>query len=319
MRSTGFFRERYGVGPSIEDARAAEAHPDEDRIVAYLDAGAVLLISPEVATDPLRPGLALAEQTVLSDGEWVWPGELGELVRAHHVQVPDELVDRMRAVGWRPPALDDEQVGAALDAFLAEGPLTLVEERWEGDPLAAPTSMGEVPPEAAAAAGVLPLDDPPTMWDYAEQAGLDLHALVAEGRVTPDGALAPEVLAEIGSRLGWHPPDPVVEREVEAVLRSFHAVLLGRAERVDPAAVGALAARGDDPEFWRWLGGSVAEEPGGLALLYAPETVDLLRAVVETGGDAEAVEARLGPMRMAGLRATAAVVEALEETEGGGS
>ncbi|GMU80094.1 MAG: hypothetical protein AMXMBFR46_28790 [Acidimicrobiia bacterium] len=122
-----------------------------------------------------------------------------------------------------------------------------------------------------------------------------------------DGSLDAEVRAEMAARLGWHPPDPAVERAVDAVLEGFVEVLLGRAERLDAGALDALERRADRPGFWVWLAASVIETRHGSLILYPPATIELLVAVLGARGDAARVEASLGPLRMAGLRALASV------------
>ena len=324
MRTFGFFRQSWGAGPdALEVVGDGPPRPDAEQVGAYLDAGCVILVSPEPTFDPLVSTIVSGEREVRTDGAWAWPGDLATLVRERSVALPDEFVEHMASNGWACPELSDEETNAAVDAFMASGLLELVEEVFEGDPFAADPSSegGPVPADVAALArGVLPMSSPLDLYDYALAGGLDPDALFAGDAVTPDGGVAPEVLAKIGERLGWHDADPEVETTVEAVLRSFHSVLLGRHTAVDPAALARLRGWASDrADFWRWLGGSVSNADDGLVLLYSPETLELLQAVVESAGDPAAVERRLGPLRMAGLRSTAALVEALESNPEAGS
>lgn len=121
LKRVGFFREVYERWtsrdtqrmPSLRAAVREEPHPDEGRIVEYLREGCGLAWCGGVFPDVLNPhsGVMLSPD-YLTDGVWLWPGELAHYVAEHHVALPDEFVDDMRANGWVVPALSRELRGA---------------------------------------------------------------------------------------------------------------------------------------------------------------------------------------------------------------
>ena len=105
----GFFRELHkepGL-PSIREAVRSWRHPDEDRIVAYLEAGVCLAACGGVQHDVLDSSAkGVTSPDMVTDGVWLWPGELPYYVAKHGVAVPEEFVAHMRENGWAvPPSL----------------------------------------------------------------------------------------------------------------------------------------------------------------------------------------------------------------------
>jgi hypothetical protein len=122
LKRVGFFREVRAVLredtsalPSIHEAIRDVAHPDEGRIVEYLREGCGLAWCGGVFPDVLNPhsGVMLSPD-YLTDGVWLWPGELRHYVAEHHVALPDEFVDDMRENGWVVPALSQALCNALL-------------------------------------------------------------------------------------------------------------------------------------------------------------------------------------------------------------
>lgn len=133
LRRVGFFRElRHGQpeGPSLRGSVAAEPHPEEDRIVAYLRQGAVVAVSGVMAHDVLdgdqKPIAVLA---TLTDGTWLWPSDLAYYVETYHARLPDDLLRHASCLRWVPPTLDpgaladvEERLFEAKEAAPADGP-----------------------------------------------------------------------------------------------------------------------------------------------------------------------------------------------------
>jgi hypothetical protein len=115
FKRVGYFRELYygdepGL-PSIREFVRPDAHPDRDRIVAYLRGGIGLAGVGRYVEDVLdptaRPALTPSPKT---DGVWLWREDLAHYVARHHVALPDEFVAHMRANGWAVPALSRAEV-----------------------------------------------------------------------------------------------------------------------------------------------------------------------------------------------------------------
>ncbi|MFD4909911.1 hypothetical protein [Kitasatospora purpeofusca] len=114
---------RAGFYTSADDLRSdvrAGAEPDEETLVAYLEAAEDVLASPSWAADLLDPELPrVCENAVLTDGEWFWPAILPYYVRRYHVRLPDELLARIRGFGGQLPELGEAELMAATRRFVA--------------------------------------------------------------------------------------------------------------------------------------------------------------------------------------------------------
>ena len=114
MPHTGFFAEFHSTGDSALD----HMHPPyewQEMVARYLECGRIIAFIPEADMDPFNPSERIDSRSILTDGVWVWPGELPYLVRHYGVMVPDEFLTRMRKLGWQPPEVGDDEVTAALD------------------------------------------------------------------------------------------------------------------------------------------------------------------------------------------------------------
>lgn len=117
----GFFREladdEPGL-PSLRDAVRPVAHPDAERIVAYLKAGVGLAGVGCYVGDVLNPSAQFAISPGLeTDGVWLWRADLAYYVATYHVELPDEFVTHMRKNGWIVPELseaDEDLLGKQL-------------------------------------------------------------------------------------------------------------------------------------------------------------------------------------------------------------
>jgi len=107
LQRTGFFREMpHGepTAPSLADARNAAPSPHEDRIAAYLDAGHVCSAAPGLTHDVFDTSKRIGPPHHLTDGRFVWPGDLAHYVRTYHVRLEGRFVEHMLANGWTVPA-----------------------------------------------------------------------------------------------------------------------------------------------------------------------------------------------------------------------
>src|SRR5215211_1156339 len=107
LQRTGFFREMpHGepTDPSLAEARSAAAGPHEDRIAAYLEAGHVYVATPGYTRDVFDGSQRIGPAHYLTDGRYLWPGDLAHYVRTYHVRVAAPFVEHMMASGWKVPS-----------------------------------------------------------------------------------------------------------------------------------------------------------------------------------------------------------------------
>jgi hypothetical protein len=123
LKRVGFFQEvRVLLGedvsglPSLHEAVRPTADPDEANTLNYLREGVCLAACGGVMADVLNPlsGL-MTSPDYLTDGVWLWAGELAHYVAEHHVSLPQEFVAHMRGNRWVVPHLDPSKVNAFLE------------------------------------------------------------------------------------------------------------------------------------------------------------------------------------------------------------
>jgi len=106
LQRTGFFREMpHGepTDPSLAEARNPAALPHEDRVAAYLDAGHVHTPASEATRDVFDAGKSIGPPHYVTDGKFVWPGDLAHYVRTYHVRLAGPFIEHMLANGWAVP------------------------------------------------------------------------------------------------------------------------------------------------------------------------------------------------------------------------
>jgi hypothetical protein len=107
LQRTGFFREMphgEATDPSLAEARNPAALPHEDRVAGYLDAGHVLTAATEPTRDVFDASKSIGPPHDLTDGKFVWPGDLAHYVRSYHVRLAGPFIEHMLAHGWAVPA-----------------------------------------------------------------------------------------------------------------------------------------------------------------------------------------------------------------------
>jgi hypothetical protein len=106
MKRVGFFFE-MPMSERVATVRAirrAEPQHDEANILKYLEAGAAAAAVPGVEEDVLAdPPRIIGPMHIRTDGIWAWPETLAYYVRIHHIALPEEFVQHMRANGWSCP------------------------------------------------------------------------------------------------------------------------------------------------------------------------------------------------------------------------
>lgn len=91
---------RYAVRPAGE--------PDEAGLVAYLDAGHVLIDVTEAGRDVITgavhrnsPGCS----SLVTDGAWLWRQDFPHYLETHHVSLPEAFTAHVRSLDYRMPTI----------------------------------------------------------------------------------------------------------------------------------------------------------------------------------------------------------------------
>jgi hypothetical protein len=97
-----------GYSTSLVKARRAEASPDEDKVVRYLEAGRLYERRDEIAEDYFDdyPPREIGPSHLLTDGFYVWPADFAYYVRHYHVHVPLAFVMHAKHNHWQVPEVD---------------------------------------------------------------------------------------------------------------------------------------------------------------------------------------------------------------------
>lgn len=100
---------------SIRDAVQDAGEPDEADLVAYLDAGHVLIDVMESAADAITETNHRHSQgcsSPVTDGTWLWRRDLPHYVETHHVLLPEAFLEHVRRLNYHMPALISAQFAA---------------------------------------------------------------------------------------------------------------------------------------------------------------------------------------------------------------
>ncbi|WP_019711966.1 hypothetical protein [Streptomyces xinghaiensis] len=96
----------------MRDAVRPAGEPDEADLVAYLDAGYILIDVMEAGRDVLtgsRHRHALGCSSLVSDGTWLWRLDFPHYVETHHVALPEAFIAHVRGLDYQMPALVTER------------------------------------------------------------------------------------------------------------------------------------------------------------------------------------------------------------------
>ncbi|MFI1360768.1 hypothetical protein ACH4TV_45450 [Streptomyces sp. NPDC020898] len=106
---------------SIRDAVRPVGEPDEAELVAYLDAGHVLIDVMEGGRDVLTGSAHRHSQgcsSPLTDGTWIWRQDFPHYVETHHVLLPEAFIDHVRRLNHRMPPLVAAQFAPHYNATM---------------------------------------------------------------------------------------------------------------------------------------------------------------------------------------------------------
>ncbi|TVZ76182.1 hypothetical protein [Streptomyces sp. BK340] len=93
---------------SIRDAVQPVGEPDEADLVAYLDAGHVLIDVMEAGHDAITgsahrhsPGCS----SLVTDGTWLWRLDFPHYLETHHVALPEAFIAHVRNLNYKMPTI----------------------------------------------------------------------------------------------------------------------------------------------------------------------------------------------------------------------
>ncbi|MER5553570.1 hypothetical protein ABT001_18195 [Streptomyces sp. NPDC002793] len=116
MRIAGFFQELWAppfgkAAGSVRDFTRPTPYEDAKKITEYLLAGHDIFSVMGSSEDVFGSGkTVLGGDSILSDNEWIWRGDLWFYVWNYHVQLPEEFLKRVRDNNYRTPAEDEIQL-----------------------------------------------------------------------------------------------------------------------------------------------------------------------------------------------------------------
>lgn len=95
--------------PSIKDFIGKEDVALVDKICKYLTSGVTLAVSPGIATDIINPEKgSIGTLATLTDGTWMWPGDLAYYVQNYKLKLPEEFVQTMERNNWIIPVKEED-------------------------------------------------------------------------------------------------------------------------------------------------------------------------------------------------------------------
>ncbi|MFD2417990.1 TNT domain-containing protein [Amycolatopsis pigmentata] len=194
--------ERAGMADNRQPLPAEEIRP----LLDYLYRAPVVLTRPARLPDAFSPGApADVPDAFHTDGVWIWPAAVPHYLRKYGLPPDPELVERIRANGYRVPYLPFE-LRAAAEAELLGKPYPRTAPVAEADAVTM-IDRGEDPPMGLRAAEILTLvrrrlteygipDEAYRIGEFAEQAWCLVRTPASWEVVGPDGG-EPAVFAHV--------------------------------------------------------------------------------------------------------------------------
>ncbi|MCE0447035.1 hypothetical protein CFC35_24755 [Streptomyces sp. FBKL.4005] len=103
---------------SVRDAVRPVGEPDEAELVAYLDAGHVLIDVMEAGHDVITGRAhrhSLGCSSLVTDGAWLWRRDFPHYLETHHVLLTEAFIEHVRDLNHRMPALVTAQFAPHYD------------------------------------------------------------------------------------------------------------------------------------------------------------------------------------------------------------
>jgi len=89
--------------PSIKDFIGKKIE-NKKEVCDYLKKGMVLAACGQVVKDVIHPEKGIAgTPDDMTDGKWLWPGDLAYYVENYDLQLPKEFVEYMKEKNWKVP------------------------------------------------------------------------------------------------------------------------------------------------------------------------------------------------------------------------
>ncbi|MFJ4002011.1 hypothetical protein ACIPWL_00875 [Streptomyces sp. NPDC090023] len=127
IKQAGLYRELGGTGdesapaPSLRNSARVAGESDEDRVLAYLDAGHEIFTAMGAERDVIADDVWITGAgSLITDGTWLWPIELAHYVRRHHVPLLPEFADHIRAQGYVTPDVPHDRALAIFEEHFGE-------------------------------------------------------------------------------------------------------------------------------------------------------------------------------------------------------
>ncbi|MBM9504049.1 hypothetical protein [Actinacidiphila acididurans] len=103
---------------SIHDAVQPVGEPDEMDLVAYLDAGHVLVEVMEGGHDVITGSVhrhSSGCSSLVTDGAWLWRQDFPHYLETHHVSLPETFLEHVRRLNYRMPNITVAQFAPHYD------------------------------------------------------------------------------------------------------------------------------------------------------------------------------------------------------------
>lgn len=104
LKRQGFYKEMPHGNKndlSILQFIREEGEVEEDKIYQYLKEGIVLVSCGGIVKDVINSDKGIAGcPDILTDGYWLWPGDLAYYVKEYHLQLEKKFIKTMRDNNW---------------------------------------------------------------------------------------------------------------------------------------------------------------------------------------------------------------------------
>lgn len=120
MKCLGFFREFGGPdGPMVALVRETAAG-DEERVVAYLRGGEVVLDVMELTPDVIDGSVLVESASLLTDGVWYWREDLPHYVAKYHLSIDANFLDEIASRDYATQRLSEGHLEIAAREVIAD-------------------------------------------------------------------------------------------------------------------------------------------------------------------------------------------------------
>jgi hypothetical protein len=98
------FRLASPTGLSLSESVRSQPHPEENKIIDYLNSGEFIIAVPTIEFDILSDEKKFSgSPSIKTDSVWVWVNFLSYYVEEYHIELPDAFIQDMKANNWKMP------------------------------------------------------------------------------------------------------------------------------------------------------------------------------------------------------------------------